>query len=89
VRFRWNAWNVDHIARHGVMAREADAVVRAAKQPYPLWRSDDKWLVWGRTQGGRMLQVVFVLDALDAIYVIHARDLTPREKSRYRARRKP
>jgi hypothetical protein len=34
------------------------------------------WLVWGRTPSGRALQVVFVLDEDDTIYVIHARDLT-------------
>ena len=34
----------------------------AARQPYPLERPDDKWLVWGRTPSGRALQVVFVLD---------------------------
>jgi hypothetical protein len=44
------------------------------RQPYPLERPDDKWLVWGWTPSGRALQVVFVLD--DTIYFIHARDLT-------------
>jgi uncharacterized DUF497 family protein len=88
VRFRWNAWNLEHIARHDVDTGDAEMVVRGAKQPYPLWRSDDKWLVWGRAKSGRILQVVFVLDTLDAVYVIHARDLTEREKSRYRRRKK-
>ncbi len=84
--FRWNAWNLEHIATHGVSPAEAEAVVRAAKSP--LRREDDKWLVFGRGTGGRFLQVVFVLDEDDTVYVIHARPLTKREKRRLRRRRR-
>lgn len=86
--FRWNEWTVEHLARHGVKPDEAEQIVMAARQPYPLGRPDDKWLVWGRTSSGRALQVVFVLDDDDTIYVIHSRDLTTREKQRYRRRRR-
>jgi uncharacterized protein len=86
--FRWNEWNVEHLARHGVKPDEAEDIVVAARQPYPLERPDAKWLVWGRTAAGRALQIVFVLDDDDTIYVIHARDLTTREKQRYRRRRR-
>ena len=79
---------MEHLARHGVKQDEAEDVVMAARQPYPLERPDEKWLVWGRTPAGRALQVVFVLDDDDTIYVIHARDLTMREKQRYRRRRR-
>ena len=84
--FRWNEWNVDHIAEHGVDPDEAEIVVRGARRPYPLHRQDDKWLVWGPGRGGRLLQVVFVLDEDDTVYVIHARPLTNREKRRRRGR---
>ena len=86
--FRWNEWNVEHLARHGVKPEEAEHVVMVARQPYPLERPDEKWLVWARTPSGRALQVVFVLDDDDTIYVIHARDLTTREKQRFRRRRR-
>ena len=86
VWFRWNEWNVEHIARHGVRPEEAEDVVNTAKQPYPMERPDAKWLVWGQTRGGRSLQVVFILDPDDTVYVIHARDLTAREKQRLRRR---
>ena len=79
---------MEHLARHRVKPEEAEDVVMAARQPYPLERPDAKWLVWGRTRSGRALQVVFVLDDGDTIYVIHARDLTTREKQRYRRRRR-
>lgn len=84
--FRWNEWNVEHIARHGVSPEEAESVVRHARRPYPLYHKDEKWLVWGRGNGGRFLQVIFVLDEDDSVFVIHARPLTEREKKRYRRR---
>jgi uncharacterized DUF497 family protein len=89
VVFRWNDWNLEHIARHGVEAPDAEHVVAGARQPFPLWRPDDKWLVWGRGRGDQFLQVVFILDPDDSVFIIHARPLTEREKQRYRRRNKP
>lgn len=85
--FRWNIANIEHIARHGIEPVEAQDVVEHAKPPYPRARPDDKYLIWGRTSAGRLLQVVFVLDPDATIYVIHARPLTAREKHQL-ARRK-
>jgi uncharacterized DUF497 family protein len=89
VDFRWNRWNLDHATQHGVDPEEAQSVVARARAPFPLWRADDKWLVWGRGRGGRLLQVVFVLDGDGTVYVIHARPLTEREKRHYRKRTTP
>ena len=86
MQFRWNEWNVEHIGQHGVFPDEAELVVRHAKRPYPLHRDDNKWLVWGPGRGGRLVQVVFVIDEDDSIFVIHARPLTEKEKKRYRKR---
>jgi len=87
MEFRWNEWNTEHIAQHGVDPEEAEAVVEGAAVPYPERREDDTWLVWGRGRGGRLLQVVFVVDADDKVYLIHARPLTEHEKRRWRRRR--
>lgn len=86
--FRWNEWNEEHIAEHGVSPDDAEAVVRTAKRPFPRKIEEDKWLVWGQTPGGRHLQVIYVLDDDASVYVIHARFLTDREKRRLRRRRK-
>ena len=86
--FRWNEWNLDHIGIHGVGPEEAKTVVHEATGPFPLYRGDGKYLVWGRGQGGRLLQVVFVLDEDGTVFVIHARALTEREKRRYRRRQR-
>ena len=60
--------------------------MRKARPPYPLAGTDDKFLVWGPTDEGRFLQVVFLMDHEDSVFVIHARPLTEREKGRYRRR---
>jgi uncharacterized DUF497 family protein len=88
MEFRWNEWNIEHLARHGVSPEEAERVIRNARRPYPVQREEEKWLVWGPNSGGRLLQLIYLVgDDDDAIYVIHGRDLSPTEKRRYRRRR--
>jgi uncharacterized DUF497 family protein len=84
--FRWNEWNVEHLARHGVEPEAAEAVVEAAARGYPRRMGEDKWLVWGADDGGNQLQVVFVLEEDGSVFVIHARPLTEAEKRRHRRR---
>jgi len=88
MEFRWNDWNVEHIGRHGIVPDEAEKVILGARRPFPLARADDKWLVWGRGRSGRWVQVVYVLDEDDTVFVIHARPLTDREKRRLRRKRR-
>jgi uncharacterized DUF497 family protein len=82
--FRWNEWNREHIAEHGIAQREAEGVVEQAREHEWVYRGDDKWQVKGPGLGGRLLQVVFILDDGGTIYVIHARPLTEREKRQWR-----
>jgi len=86
--FRWNEWNTQHIAAHGVDPGEAEIVVTQAKQPYPQGRADGKYLVCGQGRGGRYMQVIYILDEDGTIYIIHARPMTDREKRRYRRKRR-
>ncbi len=86
--FRWNEWNVEHIAGHGVTPEEAEEVVESASGPFPRLIGDDKLLVWGPGSGGKLLQVIFVLDDDGTAFVIHARPLTNREKRSHRRRRR-
>lgn len=85
MEFRWNAWNEEHIGRHGVSSEEAESVARGSK---PQHRGDGKYLAVGRGHGGRWLQVIYVLDEDGSLYVIHARPLNDSEKRRQRRRKK-
>jgi hypothetical protein len=67
VIFSWDDVNRDHIARHGVISEEAEYVVRDAHRPYPQTIEDDKFVVWGSTQSGRFLQIIYVLKAPDEV----------------------
>jgi uncharacterized DUF497 family protein len=86
MEFRWHAWNLGHIGEHGIRRADAEEVIEAAAPPYPLYRGDERWMVWGRSRSGRYLQVIFVLDPDGTTYVIHARSLTEREKRTFRRR---
>ena len=88
MEFRWIDWNRDHISEHGVHLEEAESVVRQVQPPFPEQIGNDKLLAVGKGHGGRLLQVIYVLDADDTVFVIHARPLTDREKKRHRRRRK-
>jgi uncharacterized protein len=88
LEFRWNDWNEEHLAIHGVHPEEAEQVVLGARAPFPLVLSNEKYLVWGPTEDGRLLQIVFVIDSDDCVFVIHGRLLTEAEKKRYRRRTK-
>jgi hypothetical protein len=85
--FRWNDWNRDHVAIHGVSPEEAEFVVEHTKPPYPEGIGEGKWRVRGQTAYGRYLQVIFVIEN-DCYYVIHARGLADIEKRQLRRRRR-
>lgn len=87
VEFRWNEWNLEHVAAHGVRPEEAEHIVEGAARPFPMQPEKDKYLVWGRGDGGRLLQVIYLLDDDGTAYLIHSRELTRREKGRYRRMR--
>ncbi|HSU67669.1 MAG TPA: hypothetical protein VLJ39_12415 [Tepidisphaeraceae bacterium] len=65
--FSWDDWNVEHIAGHGVTPYEAEYVVKHAAPPFPHEVGDEKYRVWGRTDDGRFLQVIFVYRSDDDV----------------------
>jgi uncharacterized DUF497 family protein len=86
MQFRWIDWNRDHVLEHGVEPEEAEKVVRQARRPFPRKIEEDKWLVIGRGRGDRFLQVIYILDPDETIFIIHARPCDDREKKRVRRR---
>lgn len=78
--FRWNEWNLEHATAHGCIVAEVESIVRNAGLGFPRKHGDGKWLVTGRGVGGRMVQVIYVLDDDQTTYVIHAMPLTTRRR---------
>ncbi|MFI5381147.1 MAG: hypothetical protein ACHRHE_17760 [Tepidisphaerales bacterium] len=85
--YRWNEWNIGHIAEHGMSPAEAEFIVDHARRPFPQMIGDKKRLVMGQTRDGVYAQVIYVLDEDGTAYVIHSRPLTDREKRRCRRSR--
>jgi hypothetical protein len=65
--FAWEDLNRDHIARHGITPGEAEHVVRHAENHFPQAIEDDKLVVWGATDSGRHVQVIFVFKSPDEV----------------------
>jgi hypothetical protein len=65
--FAWDDWNLAHIARHGVGPEEAEYVARHARPSWPEEKGDDKLLIWGPTEAGDLLQVIFVFKRPDEL----------------------
>jgi uncharacterized DUF497 family protein len=63
----WNAWNIEHIAKHGVSLDEAESVVAHARPPYPEQVGDGKYAVWGATEDGRYLQVIYTFWSVEQV----------------------
>jgi len=85
--FRWNTWNVEHIAEHGVESRHAEFVVNHPERGFPRREGKHKFRVWGQDMNGRYVQVIYIFDPPEVVYVIHARPLTDAEKRHLRKRR--
>jgi hypothetical protein len=81
--FRWIAWNIDKTMKHGCDPAETERVVNNPARGYPR-REGETYLVQGRGQGDRWVQVVYLIDPDGVIFVIHAMPLTSRRRRRRR-----
>jgi hypothetical protein len=86
-RFRWNDWNLQEATKHGCSVEEIEEVVRRETRARRSRRNrNDTIRVEGRGVGGRMIEVMFVLDGKDQVwdddvlYVIHAMPLTTQRR---------
>ena len=86
--FRWNDWDLEHIARHGVTPAEAEYVLNHASPPFPERIGNEKYRLLGQNAAGRYLQVIYIFSPADVVYVIHAMPLGARGIRRARRRRR-
>jgi uncharacterized DUF497 family protein len=84
--FIWPDDRIEHVARHGIQPEEVEeacfgrALVLAAEAtgPNPVYH------VLGETDAGRQLFCVVILFPGEKAYPVTARDMTEKEKRRYR-----
>ena len=75
IEFRWNEWNLENATKRGVSIAEAERLVLNAVRPYPKKHDAGKWLVVGRGNSDRPIEIVFVYDddrTRDIVYILHA-----------------
>ena len=84
MEFRWNEW-IPIILRSTACGRKRPRRSYGAPGGH-MRHTEGKRLVRGRGVGGRLIQVIFIIDddEDETIYVIHARPLTHKEKRQFR-----
>ena len=82
-RLEWDAWNMEHIARHEVTTEEAEEVCFG--MPVLLDSYKGRILAVGPTIAGRMLAVALDPEPGEqgACYPVSARPASRRERQRY------
>ena len=84
---RWDEWNLEHIARHGVEPEEVEAIVYS--QDFTVRRVGDvRYLLTGQPDGGRYLSVVLDREQPGRYFVVTARDATASERRDYQRHRR-
>lgn len=82
--FEWDEANEQKLLdRHGVSAREAE---ECFANPHTKKRSGDAMLMFGMTDDGRMLLLVYERKAGGVVRVYSAREMSERERSVYHRR---
>jgi len=70
---------------HGLSVADVEYVVNHARRPYPKPIGNEKWIVIGASAAGRVIQVIYLVDDDETLFVIHARPLTRKERRRHRS----
>lgn len=79
----WDAWNIDHIARHNVVASEVEKAMSDTNAVF-LQSYKSRVLVLCRS-GSRQLTVVLQPQRIKGeYYVVTARDMAKKEREHYR-----
>ena len=82
----WDAWNSEHIARHGVVPDEVEAVCHG--QPVVSETYEGRLRVVGPMDQQRMLTIILAPKGDGAYYPVTARPASRKERRRYQERAK-
>ena len=80
----WDAWNIEHIQRHGITPLDVEWVL-SNPNPIPLFQKSRMGTiaVWGKDESERYLLVILARRERGAYYPVTARLMTAREKRHY------
>ena len=84
--FDWDEANIAHILRHNVAPFEVEEA--CINKPYVRKTLEDRYLIYGTTDSGRYLFIVGIKKERGIFRTITGREMTEREKSLHRRRRK-
>ncbi len=79
-RLHWDEHNIFHIAGHGITTEDVERVCYGR---HVARKARDRYLVYGKTKGGRYILVVLEKSE-DSFMPITARDMNESEKKVYR-----
>ncbi len=87
-RISWDQETVDHISNHSVFPEEVEAVLfNDVTSPLIMRGKEGKYLAYGKTNGGRLLLVVWAAKYRKT-KIVTARDMSKKEKQFYKRRKK-
>ncbi|MBM4332405.1 MAG: BrnT family toxin [Deltaproteobacteria bacterium] len=87
-RISWDQETVDHIFEHSVTPEEVEQVLfNDVDAPVIMRGREGRYLTYGRTNGGRLLFIVWV-SRYRRTKIITARDMSKTEKQFYKRRKK-
>jgi len=81
-RLIWDEWNIEHTTRHGVNQDEIEEVCYL--KHVSIKSGKGKMAVWGQSESGRYLLVIFGVRKFDDYYPISAREMGEKEKRNYK-----
>jgi len=83
-RISWDQETVDHISKHSVTPEEVEQVLfNDLDAPVIMRGREGRYLAYGRTNGGRLLFIVWV-SRYRRTKIITARDMSKTEKQFYK-----
>jgi uncharacterized protein len=84
VDFEWDAANLQHIARHGVLPEEAEeaVLIEPLETDVQSHDSEDRVLCFGRTKSGRLLTILYA-ERRGKIRVVTGYDMTKAQQELY------
>ncbi len=82
IEFEWDRHNEDKIQqRHNVLSEEAE---ECFFNRHKIRRYGSRYWLYGQTDTGRYLFIVYIKKRADKVRVISARDMTDRERQHFR-----